>query len=198
MALTLCVKGNTEASMRRVSPRQILATALGIGLTRIAGPLKKTLITITLVLLLPLLPTSTTFATPVAAEKQWLLKGSLQAVETYELDFPTLYVNATGSGHATHLGRFTIRYQAIVDLTTGTASVSANLVAANGDSLFAAGSGQGTPTVTPNVNRIVERYTITGGTGRFAGASGSFRVERLLNLATGVTSGTIDGDIVIP
>jgi hypothetical protein len=195
------MKGNTEASMRRVSPRQVLTTALGIGLTRIAGPMKKTLITITIGLLLPLLLTSTTFATAAAAEKQWLLKGSLQAVETYELDFPTLYVDASGSGHATHLGRFTVSYQAIVHLSpdgTGTASVSAHLVAANGDSLFAEGSGQGAPTATPNINRIVELYTITGGTGRFAGASGSFTVERLVSLATGVTSGTIDGDIVIP
>ena len=162
--------------------------------------MKKTLITITIGLLLPLLLASTTFAAPAAAEKQWLLKGSLQAVERYELDFPTLFVDAIGSGNATHLGRYTVSYQAIVHLFdgTGTASVSARFVAANGDSLFAEGSGQATLTETPNINRIVEMYAITGGTGRFAGASGNFTVERLVNLATGVTSGTIDGDIVIP
>jgi hypothetical protein len=160
--------------------------------------MKKSFITITLGLLLALLLGSTTFAAPAAAEKQLPLKGSLQAVETHELDFPTLYVDAAGSGHATHLGRFTINYQAIVVVTTGSASVSAHLVAANGDSLFAEGTGQGTPTATPNVSQIVERYTITGGTGRFAGASGSFTVERQLNLTTGATSGTITGDIVVP
>ena len=50
----------------------------------------------------------------------------------------------------------------------------------------------------PNVITIVEMYTITGGTGRFAGATGNFTVERVLNQATGVSSGTIIGNIVIP
>ena len=45
---------------------------------------------------------------------------------------------------------------------------------------------------------IVETYTITNGTGRFAGASGGFTVVRLVNRTTGVTSGTFDGNIVIP
>jgi len=160
--------------------------------------MKTNFITITFGLLLALLLASTTFAAPAAAEKQWLLKGSMQAVETHVVDFPTLYVDASGSGNATHLGRFTMSYQASVVITTGSASVSAHLVAANRDSLLAEGTGQATPTTTPNVSRIVEQYSITGGTGRFAGASGSFTVERLLNRATGVTSGTIDGDMAIP
>jgi hypothetical protein len=75
--------------------------------------------------------------------------------------------------------------------------VSYRFVAANGDILFVEGTGQGTPTPTPNVDTIVETDTITGGTGRFAGATGSFTLVRLLNLATGVTSGTFDGNIVI-
>jgi hypothetical protein len=160
--------------------------------------MKKALITNAIGLLVALLLASTTFAAPAAAEKQLILKGSLHAVETYELDFPTLSVDASGFGNATHFGRFTVNYQAIVDVTTGSASVSAHLVAANGDSLFAEGTGQGTETATPDVSQIVERYSITGGTGRFAGASGSFTVKRQVNLATGATSGTIDGVIVIP
>jgi hypothetical protein len=45
---------------------------------------------------------------------------------------------------------------------------------------------------------IVEKYVITGGTGRFANASGSFTVQRLVNRATGTSSGTISGTIIIP
>lgn len=71
-------------------------------------------------------------------------------------------------------------------------------MAANGDSLFAESSGQATETGTPGVVTIVENHTITGGTGRFAGASGSYTVERVLNQAMGVTSGTSSGTIVLP
>jgi hypothetical protein len=45
---------------------------------------------------------------------------------------------------------------------------------------------------------ITEINTITGGTGRFAGAQGSFTVERLVNLATGFTSGSFHGTITSP
>ena len=44
---------------------------------------------------------------------------------------------------------------------------------------------------------ITESYTITGGTGRFARATGAFTVERLAELATGVTSGKFKGNIAI-
>ena len=44
---------------------------------------------------------------------------------------------------------------------------------------------------------IVETDTITGGTGRFAGATGSFTVERLLDQATGISSGSFTGGIVL-
>jgi len=44
----------------------------------------------------------------------------------------------------------------------------------------------------------VENYTITGGTGRFAGASGSFTVERMIQRSTGISSGTMNGTIALP
>jgi hypothetical protein len=48
---------------------------------------------------------------------------------------------------------------------------------------------------TPGVFYIEETATITGGTGRFAGASGSFTVERLFDTVAGATSGSFDGSI---
>jgi hypothetical protein len=154
-------------------------------------------ISMALALLFSLLPASATFAASEPTGTQVPFKGSLQAVETYEVDFPTLYVDASGSGNATHLGRYTVSYEVAVDIPTGHGSASAQFVAANGDTLLAEeGSGQATPTETPNVIMIEEDYTITGGTGRFAGATGSFTVLRVLNQVTGVTSGTIDGNIV--
>jgi hypothetical protein len=122
----------------------------------------------------------------------------LQAVETSVAVFPTLYVDANGSGHATQLGVYTISFQAEIDIPTQAGSVDAILVAANGDSLFAEGQGQGTTTSNPTVVSIVEVYTIIGGTGRFTGATGNFTVERLLDRPTGISSGTFNGYIVLP
>jgi hypothetical protein len=53
----------------------------------------------------------------------------------------------------------------------------------------------GTPTATPGIASIVETATITGGTGRFAGATGSFIVERLVDLINLETTGSFEGTI---
>jgi hypothetical protein len=159
--------------------------------------MKKVLVSAMLTLLLVLVLTSATFAAS-AAERELLLKGSLQAQETNEVNFPTLFVTASGSGEATQLGRYTVSYQVEVNIPTISGIASAQFVAANGDSLFAEGLGQATETGIPGVVTIVEMYTITGGTGRFEGASGSFTVERVLDQTTGATSGTLNGKIVLP
>jgi hypothetical protein len=62
--------------------------------------------------------------------------------------------------------------------------------------LFYDFTGQSSPTGTPNQVTVVEIATITGGTGRFAGASGSFIGVLLVDLGTGLTAGSIEGTIV--
>jgi len=160
--------------------------------------MKKIFLSTVTALMLVIILASTTFAAPAAAETEFLLKGSFEATETQQVVFPIAFIDATGVGNATHLGLFTYHLQAELYLPTLTASASATLIAANGDMIFGEGSGQGTPTGTPGIVSIVEIYTITGGTGRFAGATGNFRVERLINRATFASSGTINGTIVIP
>jgi hypothetical protein len=81
-----------------------------------------------------------------------------------------------------------------VNVLTGSSTGAATFTAANGDTLTASITGQSTPT-SPGVLSILEVYTITGGTGRFAGATGTFTLESTLNLATGVSSGTFSGAI---
>jgi hypothetical protein len=159
--------------------------------------MKKTFVSTITALLLLIVLASTVFAAPAAAA-EFLLKGSFEATETQQVVFPIGYIDATGVGNATQLGLFTYLLEAELYIPTLTASASATLIAANGDMIFGEGSGQGTPTGTPGFVSIVETYTITGGTGRFDGATGNFTVERLINRATFASSGTISGTIELP
>jgi hypothetical protein len=141
-------------------------------------------------------------AVAAAAQKQVPLKGSLQG---HEIDTPqggppptTLSVDGSTTGIATLVGQFSFSYQLTVNLGTGTATGSAQLVAANGDSIFTTVAGSSEPTATPGVFSITETNTITGGTGRFSAAQGTFIVDRLINQATGFTSGSLHGAITSP
>jgi len=140
-------------------------------------------------------------AGPVVAEKQVTFRGSLQGKE---IDIPqgtppvTLSVDGAVAGIATHLGKFTYRYQVTVILAEGSGTGFGQMIAANGDIIFFTISGQGEETDVPGLNSIVEMNTISGGTGRFAGVKGSLIVERLVDLATGNTSGSFHGTITSP
>jgi hypothetical protein len=132
-------------------------------------------------------------------EKELSLKGTMQAVETLDFsNYPIMTSTASGSGIATHVGRYTLSWDVEVNLETITGTGTGHFVAANGDSLYTVGTGQATPTDEPNVFHVVENLIITGGTGRFAGASGNITTDRIVDLTTGITSGTISGNIVLP
>ena len=125
-------------------------------------------------------------------------KGSWASVETDTVvAFPTLHVDLEGSGNATQLGRFTEEGEFFVNLLTLNGCGTEVLTAANGDTVNAAGCGQATPTATPGVLSIEENLVITGGTGRFAGATGSFTRVRVVD-ALGSSTGSIEGTISSP
>lgn len=98
--------------------------------------------------------------------------------------------------HTTHLGRFTVHWQVVVNLVSLEGTGSARVLAANRDELRSTVAGLAPPTATPDVFRIVEEHTITGGIGRFKGAGGTFRAERWVNAATGATSASSSGTLV--
>jgi hypothetical protein len=139
-------------------------------------------------------------ASPVwAAEKLVPFSGSLQALESIVSQSPGFFVaDGSGGGIATLLGRFTLAWKFTVNTTDGTGSGPVRFTGANGDEIFTTAAGTSEPTDTPGVFRIVEIQTIIGGTGRFAGAKGSFTVERLTDLNTGFTSGSFHGAITSP
>ena len=100
-------------------------------------------------------------------------------------------IEATGT--ATHIGRFTLQAPHVVNQATLTAVGTYVLTAANGDTITADLAGTARMVEPPNVIAITETATVTGGTGRFEGATGSIQVERVFNRATGVTTGTFEG-----
>jgi len=133
-------------------------------------------------------------AGPATAAEQLPFRGTLAGMATVTpLDPPIVAVRIEASGTATHLGRFTLVAPHTVNQATLTAVGVYLITAANGDTITADLAGTATMVEPPNVISITETATVTGGTGRFAGATGSIQVQRMFNRATGVTTGTLDG-----
>jgi hypothetical protein len=138
------------------------------------------------------------FASPVVADQQVPFNGSWVSHETYDVQFPVMFVHGTATGNATQVGRYTVTYEERVDLLTGSSVGTITLVAANGDVILATQTGQGDPTPDPDIFSIVEVSAITPGTGRFADATGTFTITRLVDLTTGDSSGSFNGTISHP
>ena len=130
--------------------------------------------------------------TATAAETPF--KGTVNGVETGEIVFPNRLLDRHGTGTATYLGKYTEHVTMQIFIPTLSSTGAATFTAANGDTMTATVAGQATRT-SPTTLSIVEHYTITGGTGRFADATGSFDLESTLEQTTGASSGTFSGAI---
>ena len=115
-----------------------------------------------------------------------------------------IYVNGSVMSTDTALGPFTLFYSlpadfAFVFTPPGNPGASRLIVgdAANGDSILTCSIGSNPGSCANGDLHLVETDTIIGGTGRYAGARGSFTLDRCLNFDTGETSGTISGTIVV-
>ena len=138
-------------------------------------------------------------AGPASASDRVPFRGSLAGTATVTpLNPPIVAVRIEATGTATHLGRFTLEAPHTVNQATLTAVGTYLITAANGDTITANLAGTATMVNPPNVISITETATVTGGTGRFAGASGSIEVKRMFNRATAVTTGTLEGWISQP
>lgn len=119
-------------------------------------------------------------------------RGSFTTV----LDVPPPSARGTAEGTATQLGRFTAIFAAEVSGNTSTGTFT--FTAANGDQLSGTFVGEGV-FIPPNTVRITEVATIENGTGRFAGATGTFTMVRFdtIDFATGMATGTgtLEGQI---
>ena len=137
-------------------------------------------------------------AGPAAAAEQVPFGGKLEGDTTLTPAPPLLLEDIEAMGAATQLGHFMLDVRLVVDPATRTAIGVYKFTAANGDTLYAEFTGQATPTEIPGVLYIVEMANITGGTGRFAGATGSFIAERWSNPIAGMTVGYFEGTIATP
>jgi hypothetical protein len=136
---------------------------------------------------------------PISGGEQVPFSGSMEGLHVSRMPIvPGVFMDVFElSGTATQLGQFDLAIEAVVDfrdtppnppMAVGTMTFTA----ANGDVLVADFEGSSV-LVKPGLVLITERAMIDpdSSTGRFAGATGTFTVERLADAATGVTGVTI-------
>ena len=103
----------------------------------------------------------------------------------------------TGSGHATHLGTVTLSSYDCINFSSPTAftfrtlkDTSVVLTAASGDQLFATYEGTAAP--QPGGFLVLSGiFSFKGGTGRFAGATGTGTLDGVENISTSPASGVL-------
>ena len=114
-------------------------------------------------------------ALTVASAPQWAsaggevpFKGSAEGAVVDTVPGPLgVELTVLAEGRATHLGRFTREESLLLDVSNGAIAGTVVFTAANGDQLTGVVAGQFTSPTT-----VAGTYTFTGGTGRFANASG--------------------------
>ena len=127
-------------------------------------------------LLAAVLAAFTLIGTATAGKPMVPFKGQSSGVVRtvgFDPELGVVSVHGEGQGEATHLGRFTVTADVSIYVLTPNFVVIGNwtYVTANGDKLFAHGIGSAGADPLHGVGS----FTITGGTGRFKGASGSFQ-----------------------
>ena len=132
-------------------------------------------------------------ADPSVAGKDVPFHGSVEGVYTSAPGVQPATFSA--SGVASHIGHFTFAWQGEVTPDASGALGSVEFTAANADKIYGEFSGVAT-LIAPPMIWIEEDVTITGGTGRFADATGHLLMQRSIDITTDVSSGSFDGVIV--
>ena len=128
----------------------------------------------------PTAPAGPVFSTSGAKRAMVPFKERYQATGTAgpSTACPILQVRLHGGGTATLLGRYTITNSHCLDPSTGEFTNGAfTKTAANGDQLFGTYHGQTLPD-----NTLVGSLAFTGGTGRFADATGNTTMRGRLTI----------------
>lgn len=138
---------------------------------------------------------------PISGANSVPFKGSWSGETVFADDrnFPVVEIVAEGTGQLTHLGRYFMASPHTTDVSNGLTVGDQNFVAANGDTLTAFCIGS--PVFDPSTGTVSGglQCDITGGTGRFEGAEGSYvffltATPNPSGLGF-ITEATIDGEI---
>jgi hypothetical protein len=139
---------------------------------------------------------TTTLALPAAAEKQIPFHGVLVGQDAHDIlpaGATTVVIRTTATGTGTQLGRFSLVREVTGNLVNFSAAGSARWIAANGDTIYTTIVGQAELSDNPSgYLKVTEIHTITGGTGRFSGAQGSFTVELFHKLEVSAVAGGVE------
>lgn len=126
------------------------------------------------------------------------LKGAFATMESFvEITGNTQHDRITGIGQLTHLGNATFVADIQFDLVDFSAPITGvqTTVASNGDKIFSTFSGySNNPDAEGNIQATLTE-TITGGTGRFMNATGTFTVKANGNIYAPEGKNTFDGTI---
>jgi hypothetical protein len=113
---------------------------------------------------------------------------------TTSIDETNVLTDDEATGHATHVGRYTMHASEQINLVTlAVTNGRYTLTTANGDTLTGRYAGAAAATSDPLVITYLVDGPVTGGTGRFAHAHGWLTFDGMGNLGTGVLSDRVSG-----
>jgi hypothetical protein len=116
---------------------------------------------------------------------------------------PSLCVSITGTGHATRLGKIRESASVMSNLAAGVGpgcfseTRRTTLTAANGDQIILDAAGHNCAT-GPTTVTAMDAYVVTGGTGRFSGASGIGTITATIDQASATAVVTFSGLLSTP
>jgi len=118
---------------------------------------------------------SLSMAAPVSARSSLTFTGAFLGHFTCTFSSSSSFCAVTLKGHLKHLGEFTGGGTGPTGAGSCVRSFTGfvTFVAPNGDSFTTSSTGTETCTSNPNIYTETAAFSITGGTGRFAGATGS-------------------------
>lgn len=154
-----------------------------------------------------LMLTTSARADAPTAQKLVPLRASASGTMSIVVAPPIRIVTATAEGQGSHLGNLDMVINIATNMTPvvvpdcqtlGSNEVNTStFTAANGDTFTVAGTGTNCPT-GPTTVTSRDTVQVTGGTGRFQGASGTIEVRGAIDRATSTFNVTYEGTISTP